>query len=190
MNRKQPTYEELERKLEKAEGTLREIEHYLNKVQQIAHFGSWIYDAKTNRAEFSDGMFNILGITKEQFDGTPEYALNLVKPEYRARVQESFDDLFIRRKSESLEYSIIRPDGSVRHLWGNGNVELDESGSKRTENNHKNQVFFIFQPEENEGYCRQKNSPSSTMAGIRYHHYIDRKKVEDQAVFFINVLII
>jgi PAS domain S-box-containing protein len=113
----------------KAEEALRKSEHYLCKAQQIAHFGSWVLDVKTNRVEFSDEMFNIFGITKEQFIGTPEYTNNLVQPEDRARVQECYEDLLIRHKPASMEYSIIRPDGSVRYLWGNGEVEFDEKGN-------------------------------------------------------------
>jgi PAS domain S-box-containing protein len=108
---------------------LRKRELYLRKTQQIAHFGSWVLDVKTNRVEFSDEMFNIFGITKEQFSFTPEYTNSLVQPEDRARVQEHYEDLLIRHKPVSMEYSIIRPDGSVRHLWGNGEVEFDEKGN-------------------------------------------------------------
>jgi PAS domain S-box-containing protein len=113
----------------KAEEALRKSEHYLRKAQQIAHFGSWVLDVKTNRIEFSDEMFNIFGITKEQFNGTTDYTNNLVQPEDRARVQKCYEDLLIRHKPVSMEYSIIRPDGSVRHLWGNGEVEFDEKGN-------------------------------------------------------------
>jgi PAS domain S-box-containing protein len=113
----------------KAEEALRASEYYLRKSQHIAHFGSWVLDVKTNRVEFSDEMFNIFGIKKEQFVGTLEYTQNLVIPEDRARVQKSYEDLLIRQKPVSMEYSIIRTDGSVRHLWGNGEVELDEKGN-------------------------------------------------------------
>jgi PAS domain S-box-containing protein len=112
----------------RAEEALKASEYYLRKAQQIAHFGSWILDVKTNRVEFSDEMFNIFGITKEQFAGTLEYTHDFVIPEDRARVQKSYEDLLIRHKPVSMEYSIIRPDGSVRHLWGNGEAELDEKG--------------------------------------------------------------
>jgi len=113
----------------KAEEALKESEHYLRKAQQTAHFGSWVLDVKTNRVEFSDEMFNIFGITKEQFTGALEYTNKLVVPKDRARVQERYKDLLIRRKPVSMEYSITRPDGSMRHLWGNGDVELDEKGN-------------------------------------------------------------
>gem|GEM_PF-3084491 len=113
----------------RAEEVLRGSEHRLRKAQQIAHFGSWVLDVETNRVEFSDEMFNIFGITREQFVGTPEYTNNLVQPEDRARVQECYEDLLTRHKPTSMEYSIIRPDGSVRHLWGNGEVEFDEKGN-------------------------------------------------------------
>jgi PAS domain S-box-containing protein len=112
-----------------AEEALRASEYYLRKAQHIAHFGSWVLDVKTNRVEFSDEMFNIFGITKEEFGGTLEYTQNFVIPEDLARVQKSYGDLLIRQKPTSMEYSIVRPDGSVRHLWGNGEVELDEKGN-------------------------------------------------------------
>jgi PAS domain S-box-containing protein len=113
----------------RAEEALRASEYYLRKSQQIAHFGSWVLDVKTNRVEFSDEMFNIFGINKKQFTGTLEYTQNLVIPEDLARVQKIYENLLIRHKPVSMEYSIIRPDGSLRHLWGNGEVELDEKGN-------------------------------------------------------------
>ncbi len=114
-----------------AEEALRKRESDLRRAQQIARFGSWVFDLKTDRVEFSDEIFNILGITKEQFNGTLECAINLVKPEDRTRVQKCYEDLVIRHKPVSMEYSIIRPDGSVRHLWGNGEVEFDKKGDLR-----------------------------------------------------------
>ena len=112
-----------------AEDKLKKSAHYFNKAQQIANFGSWVLDVKTNRVEFSDNMFNILGIKREEFVGTPEYTNSLVKPEYRSKVQECYEDLLIRHRPTVMEYSIVRPDGSVRHLWGNGEVEFDENGN-------------------------------------------------------------
>jgi PAS domain S-box-containing protein len=110
------------------EEALRKSELYLSKAQRAAHFGSWVLDVKTNRLEFSDELFDIFGINKEQFSGTLEYTQSLVKPEDRARVREYYEDLILRHKPVSMEYSIMRPDGSARHLWGNGEVEFDEKG--------------------------------------------------------------
>src|SRR5439155_3831636 len=54
--------------------------------------------------------------------------LALAHPDDRALFREALDGACRKREPLSLDFRIIRPDGSVRHLHAQGKVVLDDSG--------------------------------------------------------------
>jgi PAS domain S-box-containing protein/putative nucleotidyltransferase with HDIG domain len=102
----------------------------LNKAQNVAHIGNWIWDIKNNSLEWSDEMFHIFGISKETFSGSlEEVVANAIHPEDRAKVDQSNQSVINQNKPISLEYRIVRPDGAIRTVWAEaGELELDQSG--------------------------------------------------------------
>ena len=100
-----------------------------NRAEAIAGFGSWRWDARTDRVEWSAQLFRIFGIVPDGFDGTYAGYLAHVHPEDRARVGETVQRAFEERGGFTLEERIVRPDGTVRWLVTRGDTIMDDDGA-------------------------------------------------------------
>ena len=109
--------------------TLRESEQFLALSQRIASVGSWDWDLRTNRVSWSDEMFRIFAVRPEDFDGTLDGAAGAFHPEDRERVEAAIQKGIERGEPSSEEYRILRPDGSVRVVWGQGDIVHDAEGN-------------------------------------------------------------
>ncbi len=100
----------------------------LARAESIAHIGSWRLDLATGGVAWSAEMYRIFGI---EDDGTglaaPEVA-RFVHPEDRA----TFDAALARASRDGapvpVDYRIVRPDGSIRWVHGEGDVERGTDG--------------------------------------------------------------
>ena len=124
-------YTELVSARKRAERALLESENRLKKAQQVAHVGSWTWNVKANHLEWSDEMYNIFGIKKEHFHGLlSEVIAQAIHPDDCAALEQSNHSALQHSKPVSLEYRVIRPDGTERMVWAEaGEPIVDESGS-------------------------------------------------------------
>jgi PAS domain S-box-containing protein/putative nucleotidyltransferase with HDIG domain len=122
-------YYSIERK--QLENTLRKREVDLNKAQQVAHVGSWIWNIKTNLLEWSDEMFRIFGLTPGEFSGNlGDVLLRSIHPDDLPAVTASNQSVIEKKTPVPLEYRVIHPDGSQRVVWAEaGELQLDETGA-------------------------------------------------------------
>ncbi|PRQ03239.1 Blue-light-activated protein [Enhygromyxa salina] len=100
----------------------------LKKAQELASLGSWEWDPTTNRLTWTDEMFRIHGVDPANFDGRLERVLALTHPDDVERVEEMIREAVNSGETTSLEYRIIRPDGSERIVWGGGQLVRDRYG--------------------------------------------------------------
>jgi PAS domain S-box-containing protein len=118
----------------RAEEALRRSEAYLAESQRLTHTGSWASHGTTHEAEYwSEEMFRVFGFDPQQ--GLPQRYewLQRIHPEDRDRVKrEASDRMFVQKVDSDLEYRIVLPDGTVKHIHGlahpvfNSNRELVE----------------------------------------------------------------
>jgi PAS domain S-box-containing protein len=113
-----------------AEEALRKSEAALKRAQEVAHVGSWVWYIKTNRLEWSDEMYRIFGIEKEGFAGELDQVIaRAIHPDDRAAVEHSNRSVIEKGQPIPVEYRVIRPDGTVRTVWGEaGALSLDREG--------------------------------------------------------------
>jgi PAS domain S-box-containing protein len=100
----------------------------LAEAERVARFGSWEWDIAENRVVWSDGLYEIYGISPDEFEARYQPGSERVLAEDRERV-----DVEVRRALETcapidLHYRIVRPDGRVRHLHGRAEVIADADG--------------------------------------------------------------
>jgi len=109
---------------------LRESEAALKKAQQVSHVGSWLWHVQQNRLEWSDEMYHIFGIKKENFNGNlADVITSAIHPDDRAAVNESNRSVAEVGKPIPLEYRVIRPDGTGRVVWAEaGELILNVEG--------------------------------------------------------------
>lgn len=117
-----------ERKM--SEKTLRERESLLDQTQSISHVGSWELDLLNNHLTWSDEVHRIFGVGIPEFKGTYDAFLNVIHPDDRALVEETFSES-VRKGLYSLEieYRIIHQlTGEIRFIHQKANHKRDDSG--------------------------------------------------------------
>ncbi len=100
----------------------------LAEAQSVAALGSWEWNIVQDRVEWSDEIFPIFGLDRETFDATYEGFLSLVHADDRATVRSAVEGTLHADLPYTIEFRIIRPDGSIRHLHGAGRVYRDAEG--------------------------------------------------------------
>ena len=100
----------------------------LARAEQIAHMGSFRWDAVTNRVAWSDELHRIYGRTREEFGGTFEAFLSCVHPDDRAGVRAVVERALEERQPFRFRERILRGDGEIRFLDSAGEVVLDGKG--------------------------------------------------------------
>lgn len=113
----------IEEELERSHARLAEAEH-------LARLGSWDWDIPSRKMTCSDGLLEIYGIKREEFDETYEVGTSrYVHPEDRAFVKEEIQQALENGAPVDFEYRIIRPDGRVRRLHSRAELIADADGN-------------------------------------------------------------
>jgi PAS domain S-box-containing protein len=104
----------------RAEETLRKREAYLAESQRLAHTGSWAIDGTTHEAQYwSEEMFRIFAFDPQQGLPKRDQWLQRMHPEDRDKVRrQASDRVFLQKVDAGLEYRIVLPDGTVKHVLG------------------------------------------------------------------------
>jgi PAS domain S-box-containing protein len=115
--------------LKQTEAQLRQAMEHLARVQRIAGIGSTTMDLGTGHFEWSAGARAIFGIGSGPVPPTVEFFRKFVHPDDRAKVKEAAEHARNNEASPPpLEYRIIRPDGAVRVVYRESDVQLDPEG--------------------------------------------------------------
>ena len=123
------TQAELDRRVKERTAALADANIHLQEAQRLANLGSWSWDIKRDRLQWSDQLFEIYGISRKDFAGTIDQFLSFVHPDDRIKVEDSIDAALRSGKSFSHEERIVRPGGAVRQLHSTGEVVRDETGA-------------------------------------------------------------
>jgi PAS domain S-box-containing protein len=112
----------------RTEEALRRSEASLAEAQQIAHLGHWDYDWKRDTLFWSEEIYRIFGVTKEEFGATFEDFYSFVHPEDLGLLQQAGGEA-LGGGPISMEHRIVRPDGKVRTVHQRLRFILEEVGS-------------------------------------------------------------
>jgi PAS domain S-box-containing protein len=114
-----------------SEMALRNSEISLQNAQAAAHMGSWTWDIKNNRLEWSREMYHIFGIDRASCAGTiAEVHRMAIHPEDRHIVEEARRAIIEEGKTAPVEYRVIWPDNTEHVIWEEaGDRLLDERGN-------------------------------------------------------------
>lgn len=111
----------------KAEKELRQLNATLEKTQDMAKIGYWSYEIESQQPVWSDHMFKIFGIRKE--DGAPKYEAHkmIIHPED----WEVFDEAVLacaKGEPYDLILKIVHPNSEIRIINTRGFPRIDQSG--------------------------------------------------------------
>ncbi|MCK5681955.1 PAS domain-containing protein, partial [bacterium] len=101
----------------------------LQQAQKIAHLGSWEWHVSNNKIFWSEETYHIYGLNPDEKQIDYATFLNMVHIDDREAIMQVVKKT-LNSHSEfySMEHRILRPDGSLRFLHGQGELFLDESG--------------------------------------------------------------
>jgi PAS domain-containing protein len=102
--------------LKKTKLALQKREADLLLSQKIAHIGSWHWNRHTNKNEWSDEFYRILGLEPQSIKPNLNSFLSLVHPDDRAMVVKDSSEAAADHRPSSMDYRIVRPDGSTRYV--------------------------------------------------------------------------
>jgi PAS domain S-box-containing protein len=116
----------IERK--RAEEALRRNQAELAEAQQMAHIGNWEWEIGPDRVSWSDELYRIFGRSPDARGLSYRDFIDQIHPDDRDLVKATIQRAYENRQGFSFEHRIIRPDGSVRVVFGQGKVVLDGAG--------------------------------------------------------------
>ncbi len=102
--------------LKEAESAKRESLIKLEQAQKIAHIGSWEWEWETDHAVWSDEMYRIYGVEKDEFDPTSENVGKTILEEDKHKMENAISQLLIGEVVDSFEFKIIRPNSEIRDV--------------------------------------------------------------------------
>jgi PAS domain S-box-containing protein len=110
---------------------LKESLRKLGQIERISHLAQWDRDLDTDIVTWSDELYRILGLEPQQKKYHFLEFAELIHPDDRAAVVKLAADIKHRMGGFHVDYRVIRPDGELRFLHGEGEVVRDEMGQPR-----------------------------------------------------------
>lgn len=111
------------------EDDLKEVISRYDLVQDLANFGSWDWNMKTNALFWSDLAYEIYQAPKTAQSLTSDDFFDLVHPEdlelLKTRVEKSVEE----GEPYQVEHRILLPNGEVRWVLEKGGIQKGEDGS-------------------------------------------------------------
>lgn len=100
----------------------------LSEAEAIAHMGYWRWVVGSRDIVWSDEIYRIFGVTRENFHPTMDTINAVLHRRDVGRMVQAFQRAMIEQNSYDMEFRITRPDGEVRYIRCEGRCEQDETG--------------------------------------------------------------
>jgi PAS domain S-box-containing protein len=112
----------------RAEAALRRSEASLHEAQRVSRTGSWRHDVASGAVLVSPEIYRIHDIKPEDDASNTEFFFSRFHPEDRKRVVDLFERAEIEKTEFQVDYRIVLPDETIKHLHTIGRPILNESG--------------------------------------------------------------
>jgi len=113
----------------RAEQALRRSEAYLAEAQRLTLTGSCAIEGTSREIVYwSEEMFRLFGFDRQQ--GLPMWDewVQRIHPEDRDKFRMAGDRTFLKKVDCDVEFRIVKPDGTVKHIHGIGHPVLSRNG--------------------------------------------------------------
>ncbi len=111
--------------LQTQKDSLARHEQQLTQAESIGRMGHWRWVIGENNILWSNEIFRIFGVSKEDFKPTLESMNALVHRRDQGRVNQAFQRAIIEQNDYDMEFRVQRPDGQIRYIRCEGRCELD-----------------------------------------------------------------
>jgi len=113
----------------KSDEALRRSEAYLAEGQRLSHTGSWAWNvARQENVYWSDEQYRIFGFDPTSDPSTYSAAFRRIHPDDQMKFQARLDEALAEKRDFEIEFRIILPDGTMRHIQTVGHPVLNAAG--------------------------------------------------------------
>ncbi|HEY3274377.1 MAG TPA: PAS domain S-box protein [Methanocella sp.] len=99
-----------------AERALKKSQYILAKSQEMALVGNWAWNVRTGEFNGSDENYRIFGFLPAEAEHSLEWVLSCVHPDDLTLLSSLMESARHDGKRGSVDYRIVRPDGSMRYV--------------------------------------------------------------------------
>lgn len=110
------------------ENELRTSEMLLAEAQRVAQLGSWRWDIVEDTISWSYELYRLFGVEPDGEAISYSDYMEIIHPADRERIKSIISEAVEHQSSFEMEHRIVRPDGVVRLIYGQGAPGLTESG--------------------------------------------------------------
>ncbi|RME40617.1 MAG: PAS domain S-box protein [Caldilineae bacterium] len=97
----------------------------LDEVQRVARIGYWQWDIPEDTLYWSDEVYRIFGVSRQQVTLSYQKFLQFIHPGDRENVRQKVEAAIALKKPYEVIHRIIWPDGAVRSVHERGEVIFD-----------------------------------------------------------------
>jgi PAS domain S-box-containing protein len=115
----------------RAENELRRSQAYLVEGERLSHTGSWAWNVSTGQTYWSEETFRIFGFDPAKTKPSFEMFLERVHPEDRPKLEQECNRMISETRDSELDFRIVLPDGSIKHIHAVAHAAINESGEVR-----------------------------------------------------------
>lgn len=104
-------------------------EAQLREAQTLASIGSWEWDIRKDTITWSDELYRMYGVAaedQETFDTSFDSFMALIHPNDRELLGATVQKAMETHERYSVDHRLVRPDGEVRFLHGQGAVVVED----------------------------------------------------------------
>ena len=101
----------------------------LRKIERFSHVGHWRVDLVENTVFWSEEVYRIHGVTKDEFIPDLETAIAFYHPDDKAEVESLVEQSIKTQSDFSFRKRLYSSDGKLRYVQSYGECEVDDHGN-------------------------------------------------------------
>ncbi|HVK57167.1 MAG TPA: PAS domain-containing protein [Candidatus Kapabacteria bacterium] len=106
----------------RSQQALVESERRVRQALDAGKFGAWEWVIPENRVIWSDRLYEIHGVKREEFRGDAEQFKSLIHPEDWDHLFQTIHEAVEKQIPYEMELRAVRPDGQIRWIWTTAHV--------------------------------------------------------------------
>jgi signal transduction histidine kinase/CHASE3 domain sensor protein len=107
---------------------LKQKQLQLLEAERMVRIGNWRWDIKTNKMEWSDGLYQVYKKSPASFEPDYNDFINHIHPDDKKEVQDIINKAVENEEPYELTFRQKLEDGSVKHVHTIGNPQINING--------------------------------------------------------------
>lgn len=101
----------------------------MSESETIGKFSTWQWDLDTQKIDYSENQYRLLGVWPNSFVPEKKTFLDFVHPDDKEAVAESIENIIQKKQLPFIYYKVLRPDNEIRYFKSTGKLLTDAQGN-------------------------------------------------------------